>query len=168
MKVKKLVKALKAYKGERIPIVAVDDVGREFHLQWKFIDDGPDWAEFSFVLSDNDWPVLDTDMAKAMLDYAYSSPDNKVSLFGESAGFLDYRLRVMWPCDRDFRGGCGWSTKDMVLEVCTLPQWKDEDYDQEAIDKKNAEIREMAERHSEEMDAEAEEIRSKYAKESED
>ena len=157
MKVKKLIKALKECGDERIPIIATDDGGRKFRLEWNCMDDGPDWAEFAFVVSDRNWPSLDTGLAKAILDYVFSDPNNRsVSLFDDSR-FEDYRFKVVWPCDRDYNG-CGWSssgvekisirdTKDgrrMFLKVGELPPWKDEDYDQEAMDKAKAEAKKKA------------------------
>lgn len=148
MKVKKLVKALRKC-NERIPIVARDKEGREFFLSWDYHDDGPDWAEFSFIVLDESWKHLDTDMAKKILDYVYSDPDNNRSLFSDDTSFLDYKLRITWPDNRDYIHGCGWEAcevkqiycretkkgRAMILLVDELPPWNDEDYDQEEVDR---------------------------------
>lgn len=169
MKVRKLVKELRKIKdNKRILIVAVDGEGREFCLTWEFRDDGPDWEEFSFQIRDGASRALDTEAAKLILNYAYTDPENSVSLFGKGPRILDYNLRVVWPCDRNFKNGAAWSASDvekisfrkkdgiteMVLEVDELPPWKDEDYDQEEEDRLRTERKRIVDDFYKKLDAE--------------
>ena len=154
MKVKKLIKELKKCGDERLLIEALDEEGRSFPLAWNYLDDGPDWERFSLVVKDGGWPRLDTDMAKAMLNHAFHSPDNiNRSLFWDEGNIAEYKLSVTWPCNRN-RPGCGWETswvkkirivkdldgKRMVLYVEDLPHWNDSEYDQEELDRRTDEI----------------------------
>ena len=146
MKIRNLVKELKKCGDERIPMIAVDKFGRKYHLGWGFSDDGPDWAEFSFHILDGHFRILDTDAAKAILEYAYSDPDRNEMLFGYGTRFLDYALKVSWPVNRDFHSGGCWCSrkvesfetkyvddrKTMVFYVEEdLPDWNDKNANQE-------------------------------------
>ena len=98
MKVQELIDALRIVGNQRIPIAVMDDTGKKDRLSWEFDNEGPFWEELTFHIASRGQRTLDTDAAKAIIDYVFLDPENRVPIFGTERQLPDYHLAVQRDC----------------------------------------------------------------------